>query len=176
MQKNTVLGFVLIGLILIGFSWYNSYNYKKQAREAFLKDSLARVEALTNPRIADSIRVADSIRNAALGIVELAKADSSSAQAALPADSLQKEAAFFSDSLLESARVSEGELYTLENEKLKITFSSKGAQIREALVKEYYTYDSSALYMVKENYSEMSLLFFTSQRINTSAWKGSHLT
>ena len=84
MQKNTVLGFVLIGLILIGFSWYNSYNYKKQAREAFLKDSLARVEALTNPRIADSIRVADSIRNAALGIVEPAKADSSSAQAALP--------------------------------------------------------------------------------------------
>lgn len=168
MQKNTVLGFVLIGLILIGFSWYNSYNYKKQAREAFLKDSLARVEALTNPRIADSIRVADSIRNAALGIVEPAKADSSSAQAALPADSLQQEAAFFSDSLLESARVSEGELYTLENEKLKITFSSKGAQIREALVKEYYTYDSSALYMVKENYSEMSLLFFTSQRINTA--------
>ena len=68
MQKNTILGFVLIGLILIGFSWYNSYNYKKQAREAFVKDSLARIEALTNPRVADSLRIADSIRNAALGI------------------------------------------------------------------------------------------------------------
>ena len=68
MQKNTILGFVLIGLILIGFSWYNSYNYKKQAREAFVKDSLARIEALTNPRVADSLRIADSIRNAAIGI------------------------------------------------------------------------------------------------------------
>ena len=44
MQKNTVLGFVLIGLILIGFSWYNSYNYKKQAREAFLKDSCRAIQ------------------------------------------------------------------------------------------------------------------------------------
>ena len=169
MQKNTVLGFVLIGLILIGFSWYNSYNYKKQARAAFVKDSLARVEALTNPRIADSIRVADSIRNAALGITTPAPAaDSAAAVASVPADSLQVEETFFSDSLLEAARTSFGELYTLENEKLKITFSSKGAQIKEALVKEYFTYDSSALYMVKENYSDMSLLFFTSQRINTS--------
>ncbi|MFA6704366.1 MAG: hypothetical protein WCS05_06180, partial [Bacteroidales bacterium] len=63
MQKNTVIGFVLIGAILIGFSWYNSWSYKKQAKELALKDSLARVEALTNPRIADSIRLADSIKN-----------------------------------------------------------------------------------------------------------------
>ena len=130
MQKNTVLGFVLIGLILIGFSWYNSYNYKKQARAAFVKDSLARVEALTNPRIADSIRVADSIRNAALGITTPEPAaDTATAVAPVSADSLQVDAAFFSDSLLEAARTSSEELYTLENEKLKITFSSKGAQI-----------------------------------------------
>ena len=114
MQKNTILGFVLIGLILIGFSWYNSYNYKKQAREAFVKDSLARVEALTNPRVADSLRIADSIRNAALGIET-----PSQTQPEVKADSLvQADSTAFpamADSTLAAAQAGDEELFTLEN-------------------------------------------------------------
>ncbi len=153
MQKNTVLGFVLIGLILIGFSWYNSHNYNKQKRANFVRDSLARVEAMNNPKVVDSLRAADSLHN-----VQLA------------ADSLTNESyiATYADSLLEQSLSGTEEFYTIENQKLKLSFSTKGAQIKEVLVKDYYTHDSSALYIVKDNYSEMSLVFFTSQKINTS--------
>ncbi len=168
MQKNTILGFVLIGLILIGFSWYNSYNYKKQAREAFVKDSLARIEALTNPRVADSLRVADSIRNAALGIVtEPSVADSLKTQAP---DSMKagQAPAMVLDSALAAAQTAEEELYTLENSKLKLTFTSKGAQIKEAQIKGYKTYGNDSLYIIKENLSDMSLIFNTMHEVRTS--------
>ena len=41
MNKNSIIGFALIGLILIGFSVYNSKIYKEQARERFVQDSIA---------------------------------------------------------------------------------------------------------------------------------------
>ena len=48
MNKNTVIGFVLIGVILIGFSWYNTKTFKEQERARFVADSIAQVEALKN--------------------------------------------------------------------------------------------------------------------------------
>ncbi len=52
MNKNTVLGFICIGIILIGFSWYNTKIFKEQERARFVADSIARVEALKNaPKI-----------------------------------------------------------------------------------------------------------------------------
>lgn len=165
MQKNTLWGFVLIGIILIGFGWYNSWNYKKQVRAAFVRDSLARVEALTNPRVADSIRIADSLRDVLNGVVPASSVVTENV-AAVPEDTLS--APVYTDSLLEVSSKLPEEVYTLENEKLRIDVSTKGAQIKNALVKQYYTYDSTALYLVKEGLSEMSLTFFTDQRINTS--------
>lgn len=169
MQKNTILGFVLIGLILIGFSWYNSHNYKKQAREAFVKDSLARIEALTNPRVADSLRVADSIRNAALGIKPSEEVQTTANPDSLAvADTTQVVA--LADSTLSAAQGGEEELITLENEKLEIIFTTKGGQIKQCQVKGYKTYGNDSLYIVKENYSDMSLVFNTMQEVRTSSF------
>ena len=63
MNKNTVIGFVLIGLILIGFSWYNTKNFKEQERARFVADSIARVEALKNAPKVDSAVIQLKIRN-----------------------------------------------------------------------------------------------------------------
>ena len=168
MQKNTVIGFVLIGAILIGFSWYNSWSYKKQAKELALKDSLARVEALANPRIADSIRVADSIKNSMYaGQAKDTSAIASALKDSTVAAANRAEGPVYTDTLLERASKGAEELCTLENNKLKIDFSTKGAQVYKVLVKKYVTYDSAALYLVKEKYSHMSLVFFADQRINT---------
>ena len=46
MNKNTIIGFVLIGVILFGFSWYQSRQFKKQAEYQAQLDSIARVEML----------------------------------------------------------------------------------------------------------------------------------
>ena len=59
MNKNTIIGFVLIGAILLGFSWYNSKIYKEQQRLKFVQDSTAAVLAAEQARVADSIRRAN---------------------------------------------------------------------------------------------------------------------
>lgn len=163
MQKNTVIGFVLIGLVLIGFSWYNSYTYKKQVREAFVKDSLLRVEALSNPHIADSLRVVDSLRDALSGVAPAATE--------VVVQSVDTEAVavpVYTDSLLEAASKEEERIFTLENSRLKIDFTNRGAQVKRVLIKDYFTHDSSALYLVDNDLSEMSLVFFTDRRLNSS--------
>ena len=45
-SKYNIVGFVLIGLVMFGFTWYQSRQYKKQAEYQAQLDSIARVEAM----------------------------------------------------------------------------------------------------------------------------------
>ena len=42
MDKNSIIGFVLIAAVLIGFSWYSRPSEEEQ-RAAFVQDSIAQV-------------------------------------------------------------------------------------------------------------------------------------
>ena len=44
MDKNTVTGFILIALVLIGFSWYSQPSAEQAAELARQQDSIAQVE------------------------------------------------------------------------------------------------------------------------------------
>ena len=150
MNKNTVIGFVLIGLILFGFSWYNTKEFKEQERARFVADSIAQVEALKNAPKVDSVIMAlnDSV----------AKARVAQAYAA----------PVYKDSLLEQASKAQEEFFTLENDKIKVTFTSKGAQASQVLVKDYYTHDSLDLYLVRKGASNFAIDFYTDQQISTA--------
>ena len=150
MNKNTVLGFICIGIILIGFSWYNTKVFKEQQRAQFVADSIAHAEALKNAPKIDSTAIA-AADSAALGL-----------SAAAPVGQMYK------DSLLEAASNAPAEFYTLENNKLKVVFSTKGAQASEVLVKDYRTYDSLDLYLLRKDASDFGLSFYTDQQISTS--------
>ena len=150
MNKNTVLGFICIGLILIGFSWYNTKVFKEQQRAQFVADSIAKAEALKNAPKIDSTTIV---------------ANDSTLQAY--ASEVHK-AQMYKDSLLEAASNAPAEFYTLENNKIKVVFSTKGAQASEVLVKDYYTHDSLDLYLMKKNASDFGLTFYTDQQISTS--------
>ena len=43
MDKNTITGFILIAIVLIGFSWYSKPSAEQQ-RAAFVQDSIRKVE------------------------------------------------------------------------------------------------------------------------------------
>lgn len=144
MNKNTLIGFVLIGLILFGFSWYNSKVYNEQQRAAFVADSLAAVEALKN---------APKIDSAALALQEQGEM----AQNAMSGSSVP----VYADSLLEQSRIGQEEFYTLENNKIKVSFTTKGAQASSVLIKNYFTYDSLDLYLVKQNTSNLDMEFYS---------------
>ncbi len=151
MNKNTIIGFVLIGVILIGFSWYNTKTFKEQERAKFVADSIARVEALKNVPKIDSAVLAlnDSI-------------------AAVQAKESRMMSPVYKDSLLEVASKAAEEFFTLENNKLKVVFTTKGAQASQVLVKDYYTHDSLDLYLVRKNASKFSIDFYTDQQLSTS--------
>ncbi len=62
MNKSNIIGIVLIGVIMFGFTWYQSKQYEKQMEYQAQLDSIARVENL-------AAMAMDSI-NRAQGIVE----------------------------------------------------------------------------------------------------------
>ena len=150
MNKNTVLGFVLIAVILIGFSWYNSKLYKEQQRERFVADSIARVEAARYAAINDSIAAADG-----------------RAAGELPPEKNGEAVPLYRDSLIELASKTEPEYFTLENNKLRIEFTTKGAQPYSVLIKDYYTYDSLDLYLIREGNAAFALKFFAGGELSS---------
>src|SRR5574344_1878202 len=159
MNKNTILGFVLIGAILLGFSWYNTKLYKEQAREKFVTDSIAKVKAAKEAKIADSIRIANGDTLKTISSDTTKKTDSALMAGAAPV---------YKDSVLEVASKGVEEFYQLNNDKVSIKFTNKGAQAYAVLIKNYYTYDSLGLYLMKSNSSKFGLSLYANQQINTS--------
>ncbi len=148
-KSSSVIGFALIGIILLCFSWYNTRQLdKRQMAEARVRDSLAAVEALN---VAESDRSALDAEQAALVADELAAADST------------REYGYLYD-----AAPAEEEFYTLENDRIKFTVSSRGAQPHEVLIKDYYTYDSASLVIVRPDKSLFDLEINADQWVNTS--------
>jgi len=74
----------------------------------------------------------------------------------------------FKNESLEAAFKAETVYYTIENDKISLTVSSLGAQPYDVLIKDYFTYDSSALHLIKPEFSSFNFELNTeSQWINT---------
>lgn len=150
MDKNSILGFVLIGAILFGFTFYSSKQAQKQQAWQAYQDSIARAEQLVQMQ-ADSAAYAQLHANDTL-----AQASPAAGQAAV-----------YRDSLLEVASGAEGQVLKLENEKLAVAFTTKGAQPLSVRVKDYTNYDRSDLYVFREGQSEMGYIIYAGENINT---------
>ncbi len=118
MDKNSIIGFVLIGAVLIGYSWWSLPSEEEQ-RAQFVKDS---TEQAAKAKAQQAAQLAKQQQKQA-------------AQEAKLADST---AIFF------SALQGKAEQVTLQNEKVALTFSSKGATVEKAVVKGYKDNTSGA--------------------------------
>ena len=150
MDKNTITGFVLIGLILFGFTWYQSRQYDKQIAYQAQLDSIAAVERAAG-------MAAESIADSLL-------ASAAEEGAAAP---VQGKAAIYKDSLLNLASGGEERIVTISNDKIEVAFTTKGAQPYSAKVKEYRNYDSTDLYIFRPGASEMGIGIYAGETINT---------
>ena len=151
MNKNTIIGFILIGITLFGFTWYQSKEYEKQVAYQAQVDSIARAERAAQ-YIADSIAgrlpVADTLAGGARPVYEAP-------------------VAVYKDSLLEAAHSGQESIYTIANDKIEVAFTTKGAQPYSVKVQNYRTYDSTDLYLFKPGNSEMGIGIYTGENINT---------
>ncbi len=145
MNKNSILGFVLIGVILIAFSWYNSKIMQEQGADKGNIDSAA---VFAN----DSLSAG---RSETLAVNNQIITDSSISESP------------YRDSMLIKASRSEESFSTLENEKIRVVFSNVGAQPHKATIKNYTTHDKKELVLLREDSGNLSLRLFAGQDIQT---------
>ena len=146
MNKNTIIGFVLIGLIMFGFSFYQSKQYQKQAEAQAQIDSIAMVERAMQAA-ADSAKVDSGETTAVKVQVE--------------------NTPIYKDSLLNEARNAQEQILTLANDKINVEFTTKGAQFHSVKINDYVSYDSTALYLVKPQMSQYGINLYAGEYINT---------
>ena len=148
MNKSNITGIVLIGVIMFGFTWYQSKRYEEQMEYQAQLDSIARVEQM-------AAMAMDSL-NRAQGAVEGGYTDVN--VQAMPS---------YKDSLLTEARLSSGSICKLSNDKVEIEFNTKGAQPYSVRIYDYMTYDSTDLYLIKPEHSQYGISIFAGENINT---------
>ena len=111
MDRNTILGFVLIAVVLIGFSWYTQPS-KEEQRAAFVQDSIAHAkqqEAMKAKAQQESIR----------------------------RQNLKQQVLEDTTALFHSALTGTEQQVVLKNKSVELTLNTKGATVEKAVVKGY---------------------------------------
>ena len=146
MNKISIIGFLLIGVIMFGFTWYQSRQYQEQAAVQAQLDSIARVEQM-------AAMAMDSVKKAQ-GAVE----GTSAKVSVIPA---------YKDTMLTSARMAEAAIYRLANDKIEVEFTSRGAQPYSVKINDYKSYDSTDLYLIRPDMSRYDIKVYAGENINT---------
>ena len=146
-SKYNIVGFVLFGLVMFGFTWYQSRQYKKQAEYQAQLDSIARVEAMEK-----------MVLDSAMTVVP---ASQGSASAATPAFRPYR------DSSLNVAAQSNPSIVAIANNQVRIEFTTKGAQPYSVDVKDYRRYDSTALMLIPAGASELNFNIYAGESLDT---------
>lgn len=111
MNKNNIIGFLLIAVVLIGFSWYNQPSAEEQ-RAAFVQDSIAKAK---HAEMEKASKAAAAKRQ-------------TNAKAKVEADST---------ALFYSALKGQAKKIVLKNKKVELTLNTKGATVEKAVIKGY---------------------------------------
>lgn len=163
MNKNTVLAFILIGCILIGFSVYNNRAAKKFRREQFIADSIAAVEQKKHMAVLEAEYAGDSTRMQAAP-----QQDTESQAGGGRVSGLQDQTEdLYRFEALNCALQGEESFYTLENNRLKIVFSNKGARPYSVQIKGYHTYSGDSLVLFEGDANKMNFSFHAGQQVST---------
>ena len=125
MDKNTWIGFLLIALIIIGFSWMQRPSKEELAERQRVHDSIALVQMAE----AEAQRLSDSLQFVA---------GQAQSQPELVSSEMQAERLQAAYGTFAGAAQGEAQHVTLDNGKLRLTLSSLGGAIERAELLEYH--------------------------------------
>ena len=120
MNKDTIIGFVLIALVLIGFSWWNQPS-AEQIEAAKKQDS---IEAVMKEKAEKAQKEAAAL-------------------ATKQQDTASDSSAIDTTALFRSALTGTSQQVVLKNDKLQLTLDTKGGVIRKAVIKNFKSIDGS---------------------------------
>ncbi len=152
MDKNSVIGFILMGLVLVGFTIFQS----KQANEQLqLRQEQAAIYQAQQDSLAAIALAEQAARVAEQGTAEIQQ------PAAAPAR-------IYKDASLDARKSSEGEVISLANDLIEVEVNTKGAQLWSARLKKYTNYGGSDLYLFRDGANHYGVSVYTDEYINTS--------
>ncbi len=158
MNKNSIIGFIIIGAIMVAYTLWMTPSEEELARQQYVQDSI-RMQQM----ILDSIRT----RQAEVATKEIEYQEKIEKEEVVETSQdyqqLQSKYAVFAN-----ASLGNEELYILENDVIKLEISNKGGYIRNVELKKYETYDSLPLILFNGETTHFGLSFFADRKaINT---------
>lgn len=153
MDKNTIIGFLLIGLVLIVFTWLNKPTPEQMEAQRRMQDSIARIE------YAKQLEQQKELNSEAKAENELAGLPDSVRIARL-----QNSFGVFAD-----AMVGEDGSTVLENELIEVRLDNKGGRVGYVRLKKYDNYKGEPLVLFDEKDSKFDFTLVTADNrvVNT---------
>lgn len=141
-NKNSLIGFILIGLVFVGFVAYS--NWEQQRYQETLQ-----AQATENPE--QTVQTQEETPSAEVAQCETAEQSEQTAQ-------LEQEVSFIRDA-------QEEKTLTVENDLIAVTLSSKGAQITDITLKDYTKFApknerNELVHLFDGDYSSFNLSLF----------------
>ena len=155
MNKNSLIGIILIIGIFVGWFIWMTPSKEEMERQRQIQDSI--YQANRARFIEDSIRFVEAQKNAEQSLSQHQPEE-------VTADMIRDRFGVFT-----TVASGEEQVYTIENDVLKMTLSSKGAYVKTVELKDYKTWDSLPLIGFDENTTMFNISFFAANRnINTT--------
>ncbi len=146
-DKNTIIGFVLLGILFIGYFYFTNQSQQAYLNEENRKnDSIARIQALNIPKLDPEVAKRDSLLRDSVGLVTAA-------------------------GNFQAAGSGKEETIAIENEVMKVILTSKGGQPKSIELKKYKSSDSNNVIMGGSAFDNLSYAVNTGN--NQSAATGS---
>ncbi|MGB8357170.1 MAG: membrane protein insertase YidC, partial [Bacteroidales bacterium] len=178
MDKNTITGIALIFLIFLGFSLYNNQKVKKAfdaeieyadslymagsfeaARESYIKASNKRPkDQRSYNRIVELNNKLGVSGQPQQPVTAITGADTAAVTGKIVEGATPDSMAF---GIFSGTAKGENEFYTIENDRLVLTVSSRGGRIYSATLKDYQTYDTLPVVLFNGDSTVFGYKFFT---------------
>lgn len=164
MDKNTLTGLVLIGVILIGYSFWMQPSQEEIEAQKLRQDSIAAVQAeeAAKRHIKKETIASDNSDS----MVEQISPDSASLALRDSLEKILRQQRFGS---FAAAATGEETLHTIENDFVKLTLSNKGAAPVQGELKDYVTYDSMPLNLFDSETSRFNFNFWVDNNTELSS-------
>ncbi|MFA8434764.1 MAG: membrane protein insertase YidC [Marinifilaceae bacterium] len=146
MDRNSITGLVLIGIILIGYTWLTKPT-EEQIRAKQVQDSIERVEAQ------QALQKEEAEQVHALELAEGLKAEKDSLQ-------MVQEYGVFAQGVQ-----GKEDFVSLENELIRVKLSNKGGRVYSVELKTYQTHDSLPLILWEGEQNHFGLSFYSQKGV-----------
>lgn len=146
MDKNTGIGLVLIVAIVMGFTFLTRPSQEEIERDNRRKDSISNIQ---KKQVAEDIAIANTdqaVEKEQSPVTDFFSANISSKTDSITSNSTDSLGSL--DPQITSNQPQE-QIISLENEIVKIDFSTKGGQMLSAQLKNYKKYNGDSLYLFK---------------------------